>query len=444
MSVVTYTYAEYLAARPIPAGDSIIIADMDDKVFNLTADEVADLKNNNVISIDILNDKVLFSSRTIQAFLDTNISFTESDSVVVYDNKEGAIFSAQQIEKLSEKHVDEIISGNVWEYNSHSADVALAVVNSKLHYGADEKHEILDLGSAIEQLSPAVLAELYRKGFDRINAKDDHLELSLSQFYALKLADMPPKDSGKDAVDGAMILTDEDQVTLSVSYAEMASISSSEIAGLKAKGIDYLNATDDRLALTLEQYNALGGVKLAADDVVTIRAASDTVLANDCSNLILTDNAIRGIGNGLANTLTGNAKNNILSGLEGNDSLYGGLGKDQLRGGAGKDVFVLDTKLNKSTNVDKVLDFKSKDDSFYLDNSIFKKLGSGTFSKPKKFKSDMFVEGTKAKDAEDRIVYDKKSGTLYYDADGTGASAQVKIATLSNKTKLYYHDFFVI
>ena len=61
-----------------------------------------------------------------------------------------------------------------------------------------------------------------------------------------------------------------------------------------------------------------------------------------------------------------------------------------------------------------------------------------------RFKSDMFVEGTRAKDREDRIVYDKKTGNLYYDQDGIGSKAQVKIATISNKTKLYYHDFFVI
>ncbi|MFL5202477.1 MAG: calcium-binding protein, partial [Microvirga sp.] len=58
--------------------------------------------------------------------------------------------------------------------------------------------------------------------------------------------------------------------------------------------------------------------------------------------------------------------------------------------------------------------------------------------------SDMFVEGKRALDKEDRIVYDKKTGALYYDKDGVGGSAQVKIATISNKTKLYYHDFYVI
>jgi Ca2+-binding RTX toxin-like protein len=94
--------------------------------------------------------------------------------------------------------------------------------------------------------------------------------------------------------------------------------------------------------------------------------------------------------------------------------------------------------------VEKIADFRYQDDSIYLDNKYFTKLGSGTFSKPKKFKSDMFVNSKKAQDAEDRIVYDKKTGKLYYDQDGTGSKAQVQIATITNKTALKYHDFFVI
>ena len=37
--------------------------------------------------------------------------------------------------------------------------------------------------------------------------------------------------------------------------------------------------------------------------------------------------------------------------------LSGGLGNDKLAGGAGKDVFVFDTKPNKTTNVDHIVDF---------------------------------------------------------------------------------------
>ncbi len=94
--------------------------------------------------------------------------------------------------------------------------------------------------------------------------------------------------------------------------------------------------------------------------------------------------------------------------------------------------------------MDRVYDFSSKHDSFHMENKIFTKLGSGTASKPKKFKSDMFVNGKTAQDAEDRILYDRKTGSLYYDQDGTGSKAQVKIATISTKVKLTYQDFFVI
>ena len=46
--------------------------------------------------------------------------------------------------------------------------------------------------------------------------------------------------------------------------------------------------------------------------------------------------------------------------------------------------------------------------------------------------------------AEDRIVYDKATGALFYDADGTGGAAQIRFATLAKGLKMTYADFFVI
>lgn len=166
-------------------------------------------------------------------------------------------------------------------------------------------------------------------------------------------------------------------------------------------------------------------------------------------------------GSNTANEITGHAGDNILKGLDGDDvlkasaghdslyggsghdKLFGGLGNDTLKGESGRDIFMFDTRPHHSSNVDRIVDFKSSDDSIQLDNAVFTKLGRGSAAGVR-FKSDMFVEGTKARDREDRIVYDKKTGSLYYDADGTGSSAQVKVATVTNKTKLYWHDFYVI
>ncbi|MBJ6127787.1 calcium-binding protein [Microvirga sp. BT325] len=286
---------------------------------------------------------------------------------------------------------------------------------------------LVDHGHAVAALTAAEIAALSSKGVSLIDATDGRLALSLDQFNAL----------------GSTKLTSSDAISVRDSGAKLSSLSVAQIAALSLAGIDELDASDDSYTLSSAQYNALGSIKLAAGDRTTVLAESDVVLSNGSTDLTLTGNAIRGTGNSLANTLSGNAKNNILAGLEGNDFLYGGLGKDQLSGGSGKDTFVFDTRPHKSRNVDKVLDFKSRDDSFHLDNKYFTKLGSGT-SNGKKLKKDMFTEGKKAQDREDRIVYDKKTGSLYYDQDGTGSKAQVKIATLSNKEKLAYHDFFVI
>jgi Ca2+-binding RTX toxin-like protein len=176
----------------------------------------------------------------------------------------------------------------------------------------------------------------------------------------------------------------------------------------------------------------------AGAEVETLVAGAGAVslTASDFANTVT--------GNALSNSLWGLAGNDRITAGSGNDKVYGGLGNDTLYGEGGKDIFVFDTKLNKSTNVDRVEDFSSREDGFHLENRIFTKLGAGSISKPKKFNSDMFVEGKKAQDREDRIVYDKKTGALYYDQDGTGSKAQVKIATLDKNLKIFYHDFFVI
>jgi serralysin len=149
-------------------------------------------------------------------------------------------------------------------------------------------------------------------------------------------------------------------------------------------------------------------------------------------------------GNSAANVLRGDGGADTLLGDDGNDILFGSAGNDKLYGGAGRDVFVFDTKPSKASNLDRLSDFDQTYDSIRLDNKIFTELGSGSASRPKTFTADMFVRASKAQDREDRIVYDKATGALSYDADGTGAAAQVRIATLGKNLKLAHQDFFVV
>lgn len=157
------------------------------------------------------------------------------------------------------------------------------------------------------------------------------------------------------------------------------------------------------------------------------------------------DSIVGGAGN---DRFFGKAGNDTLIGGAGADTLYGGLGKDSLSGSSGKDVFVFDTAVakKKNTNIDKIVKFSVKDDSIWLENSIFKGLGKkGTPTKPAQLSKDLFYVGAKAHDASDRIIYNKQTGALFYDEDGTGAKAAIQIAILDRNIKdISAKDFFII
>ncbi|MET0531446.1 MAG: calcium-binding protein, partial [Microvirga sp.] len=90
--------------------------------------------------------------------------------------------------------------------------------------------------------------------------------------------------------------------------------------------------------------------------------------------------------------------------------------------------------------------FNVKDDAIYLENAIFKKLGSkGSELKPAQLSKAAFWIGNKAHDANDRIIYNKQKGILLYDEDGTGAKAAIQIAILDrNIKKISEKDFFIV
>ena len=174
--------------------------------------------------------------------------------------------------------------------------------------------------------------------------------------------------------------------------------------------------------------------------------------------------AINGTGNGADNRIVGNGAANVLTGAAGNDQLYGagggdtlrggngtdqlkggdgddnlsgGAGRDQLFGGAGADNFNFDVAPG-SANRDRIMDYVAADDTIRLDDAVFTTIGPiGTLD------SDAFHDGAVAADAEDRILYDGATGSLYYDSDGTGAAAPVLFAIVEPGTALSSAEFVV-
>jgi Ca2+-binding RTX toxin-like protein len=238
-----------------------------------------------------------------------------------------------------------------------------------------------------------------------------------------------------------------DTVQSSVTYALAANVESLTLTGSTAiNGTG--NALDNILTGNTGANTLTGGVgndtyiiqnttdvvtELANEGTDAIQSSVTYTLGNNIENLTLTGtSAINGTGNALANIITGNTGVNVLN---------GGAGNDILVGGAGADTFVFNSLLGTS-NVDAISDFSVVDDTINLENT-----GTGLFTALTAtgvLAANALWTGTAAHLATDRIIYDSATGKLYYDADGTGATAQVQFATIGTGLALTNVDFLVI
>ncbi len=246
-----------------------------------------------------------------------------------------------------------------------------------------------------------------------------------------------------------------DKVNSSVSF----SLSGQYIENLTLSGTANINGTGNSLNNTLignAGRNALNGSTgtdrmegKAGNDTYYVNTASDRVIeatgqgtdkvysaatfslsGQYIENLTLTGSAhISGTGNSLANSITGNAGNNVLN---------GSTGKDTLTGAAGADHFFFSTTLGTS-NVDYITDYSVASDTIRLENSIFTAAGAaGTLA------ASAFRIGTAAADSTDRIIYNKATGALLYDANGSAAGGAVQFATLDDGLALTRSDFLIV
>ena len=189
----------------------------------------------------------------------------------------------------------------------------------------------------------------------------------------------------------------------------------------------------------------------AVDSVIT---SIKYTLGKYIENLTLKEGVAKlaGTGNELGNVLAGNSSDNNISGLKGDDSILGVAGKDTLlggdgndtlnggadadkmTGGNGSDIFVIGDIPSSVKAFDSITDF-AEVDTIYLDTALFVGLADGVTEAN-------FYLGTAAADEGDRLIFNKKDGSLYYDEDGKGGTEQVKIVAIKGKdTAIDYTDF---
>lgn len=152
-----------------------------------------------------------------------------------------------------------------------------------------------------------------------------------------------------------------------------------------------------------------------------------------------------GAGN---DTVYGGTEDDVISGASGYDRLFGDAGNDQLRGdagndeltgGSGSDEFWFRFALDSSTNLDTITDFESGADKICLSSQLFHEL-NGQIDE-----NNFLVNQTgQAEDADDRLIFDTDTRTLYYDADGFGGEASIAFVTLTGVQSLSVGDIMLI
>jgi Ca2+-binding RTX toxin-like protein len=245
-------------------------------------------------------------------------------------------------------------------------------------------------------------------------------------------------------------------------------------------GNDFLNGGAGNDTLEGNDGNDTYWVNSTADRIIENGTGTDTVMSTlswtlgaNLETLILSGReALNGTGNNLNNRLTGSFGNNVLSGLGGNDTLIGnggndqllggngndelisGAGQDTLTGGAGADRFNFYSSFySRRESADTIADFQVGVDQINISVPIISIIGptpswASNFSNfgltpDAAITADQFYIGPAAADADDRVIYNDSTGGLFLDADGTGSTAQVQIATLQTGLNMTSADIFV-
>lgn len=183
------------------------------------------------------------------------------------------------------------------------------------------------------------------------------------------------------------------------------------------------------LALTAVQDTGFAGLDAIRDIEVLIGSNFNDKFSGGDGNEML----YGGLGR---DRLYGRAGADSLYGGAGNDTLTGGAGRDSLTGGAGADAFVFNIA-PIALNRDVIADFSVKDDTLQLTKAVFAKLGATVTASE-------FRIGVSAIDSDDRLIYNKITGVLSYDADAHGGNTQLTIATLHTGLALTIADFLMV
>jgi Ca2+-binding RTX toxin-like protein len=270
--------------------------------------------------------------------------------------------------------------------------------------------------------------------------------------------------SGTTIVEGAAQGA-SDKVAAAVDYALAAGVHVEAMSTLSAGGTAAVKLTGNELAQAITGNagdNVLGdgggaGDVLSGflgDDTYIVRSAATTIVevaGRGTDRVATAVDYVLGAGADVevmttisaaghaAIDLTGNELGQRIYGNAGENRLEGQGGTDRLSGLGGADSFVFASALGPD-NVDTITDFGVGEDVLLLSASIFAALAQGALAAAAFLANATGLAG----DADDRIVYRTDTGSIFYDADGTGTAAGIHFATITAGLALTSADFSVV
>jgi len=269
---------------------------------------------------------------------------------------------------------------------------------------------LFDFGGNIAGLGASDFAQFASTGIDVVRAEDKSLEVFADEFQAIAPT--------------TTTFFGTDNVTLYDTGAAIAALSTTDLAQLKAKKVDAIDTSDNQLALSIDQYNATGLVKIAVDEALTVTGttgddefvfrngfnAGDEIIGNGGNDILklvggdtiaFTDTSLSGISRILmgagsdhltmadGNVADGatmyihstgsltfdasaetNGRFNVYGSNTGN-TFTGGTGADSFQGGTGVDNFQYTSVLQStSTTYDTVVGFDAAADFFTTSQTV--------------------------------------------------------------------------
>jgi Ca2+-binding RTX toxin-like protein len=186
----------------------------------------------------------------------------------------------------------------------------------------------------------------------------------------------------------------------------------------------------DGLYLDTGDILSTGAVKLRGEGQVQLSAKGAVVSAAGSSEI----------------DVLGGSRGDKIRGGRGDDRIDGGLKSDTLTGGGGDDAFVFTTR-NGSASADVITDFtngRTNNDWFEVDNAIWRGMKRGWLSEDE-FQLVSGPKIGKGLDPEDRVLYDREHGDVWFDRDGSGDKYRaIKLAEVTDDLHLIHRDFLII